>query len=751
MGSYFEEEEDQFFDTREEISSVSDSSSVCSEECGFGPGFGLVNGFWDSFDQYKFWSMFPESVDKRRHRFRKWMGLSLDWNSITQEDPGGSYSDEIELGIDRISQDSGAVLRTSGLEDGVSSNRSFVSFRSNDAQEPAENCSKGDCFAHQAKNLDGHVELLAVDQVQNGTNSCLQGRGSSKSVSSEDFGRTPMSSPFVELHLHREVEGRPSIDVRRKVKKSWLRKLGAMAHIVERHVEVASKHGNHDSASGEKMKRVRVHPCSKSSKELSSLYCGQEFTAHEGSILTMKFSLDGQYLATAGEDGIVRVWKVVEDESLDKLDIQDLDSSCLYFRMNHLSRLTPLNVDKENIDKIKRLRRSSDSTCVIFPPKVFRILEKPVHEFQGHSGEVLALSWSKKGSLLSSSVDKTVRLWQVGYDRCLRVFSHNNYVTSVAFNPVDDNYFISGSIDGKVRIWEVLRCRVIDYTDIRDIVTAVCYRPDGQGGIVGSMTGNCRFYEIIGNRLQLDAPICLQGKKKLPGKRITGFEVFSPSDPSKVIITSADSLVRVLSGRDVACKLKASGFRIATSQISATFSQDGKQIISASEDSNVYIWNYTNQEKNSSKAKTILSRESFLSHNASVAIPWCGIETIPGTLRSPELGGDVQRNGLANVQKHHNPKVELEQIMPHSSPDCFSLTRVLLESLTRGSATWPEETLPNASPATIASDMCKFELKVLKSAYQSMLSSHKWGLVIVTASWDGRIRTYLNYGLPIRL
>jgi hypothetical protein len=26
-----------------------------------------------------------------------------------------------------------------------------------------------------------------------------------------------------------------------------------------------------------------------------------------------------------------------------------------------------------------------------------------------------------------------------------------------------------------------------------------------------------------------------------------------------------------------------------------------------------------------------------------------------------------------------------------------------------------------------------------------------WGLVIVTAGWDGRIRTYLNYGLPLRL
>ncbi|XWS48767.1 hypothetical protein CRYUN_Cryun13aG0104500 [Craigia yunnanensis] len=752
MGSYFQEEGDQFFDSREEISSASDSCSVCSEECGSSPDFSLVNGFLNSFDRYKFWSMFPESVDKRRHKFQKWMGLSLDRSSVIRKDPGGSFRDELELGIYRISQDSGVVLRTSALEDGVSSNQSFVSLLSNYAQEPAENCSREDRFALQDKNLDGQMELLVVEQGQNGVKSCLQGRGSSKSVSSE----TPMPSPLVDLHLHREVEGRPTVDAKRKVKKSWLRKLGTIAHIVDRHDEVASKHGNHDSASRERMKRVRVHPCSKHSKELSSLYCGQEFVAHEGSILTMKFSLDGQFLATAGEDCIVCVWKIFEDESLDKFDIQDLDSSCLYFRMNHLSQLTPLNVDKENIDKIKMLRGSSDSTCVIFPPKVFRILEKPVHEFKGHGGEILALSWSKKGCLLSSSVDKTVRLWQVGYDRCLRVFSHNNYVTSVAFNPVDDNYFISGSIDGKVRIWEVLRCRVIDYTDIRDIVTAVCYRPDGKGGIIGSMNGNCRFYDIIvnhvyclsgnGNRLQLEAPIYLQGKKKLPGKKITGFE-FSPCDPSEVIITSADSLVRVLSGRDVVCKLKASGFRIATSQISATFSQDGKQIISASEDSNVYIWNYTNPEKNCSKVKNVSSCESFLSHNASVAIPWRGIETIPGTLTSPKLRGDLRANG----QKHQNPKVELEQLMPHSSPDCFSLTRVLLESLTRGSATWPEETLHNASPATVASDMCKFELKVLKSAYQSMLSSHKWGFVIVTASWDGRIRTYLNYGLPIRL
>lgn len=94
------------------------------------------------------------------------------------------------------------------------------------------------------------------------------------------------------------------------------------------------------------------------------------------------------------------------------------------------------------------------------------------------------------------------------------------------------------------------------------------------------------------NKLLEDTQICLRGKKKLPGKRITGFQVvefifpfsfacylicfqlwssnlagkrliynyfvlqFSPSDPSKVIVTSADSLVRVLCGPDVISKFK---------------------------------------------------------------------------------------------------------------------------------------------------------------------------------------------------
>ncbi|GKU89161.1 hypothetical protein SLEP1_g3333 [Rubroshorea leprosula] len=139
----------------------------------------------------------------------------------------------------------------------------------------------------------------------------------------------------------------------------------------------------------------------------------------------------------------------------------------------------------------------------------------------------------------------------------------------------------------------------------------------------------------------------LTRQKEIVWKEDHWLSVFR-TDPSKVIVTSADSLVLVLSGVDVVCKFKASGFQIAASQMFATFTQDGKHIISASEDSNVYIWNYTNQDKNSSRTRKIWSCERFLSHNVLVALPWLGIETMPGSLPSSILSQNLRRNSFIN-------------------------------------------------------------------------------------------------------
>lgn len=401
-GGYIKEEEDQFFDTREEISSVSDRDSGCSEGCS--SRVELVNSV-SAYSKYEIWTKYPESVYERRRKFLKLMSLSLDRNLMDTEDSDDVSYDNIQLDIDRVTENSGAVLRTSGLRDGIYFRQSSFSSKICEAQDLSENIALEDNFAHGIKNSDRGRELAVGNNVQDVIQNRLRESGSSRSVSFDEFvGTSGSSSPWVQRLLGRGDDGpRDLVDGKRKVKRGWLKKLGAVARIIDRQGSASSKTGDHELTLGARMRRVRVHPLKKRSKELSSLYTGQEFLAHEGSILTMKFSLDGQYLASGGEDGTVRVWKVIEDEKLDRFDIQDVDPSCLYFTINHLSQLTPFDLDKEKVDKTKNFRKSSDSTCVILPPKVFRLLEQPLHEFQGHSSEVLDLSWSKNGVCIIST------------------------------------------------------------------------------------------------------------------------------------------------------------------------------------------------------------------------------------------------------------------------------------------------------------------------------------------------------------
>ncbi|KZV40952.1 hypothetical protein F511_05197 [Dorcoceras hygrometricum] len=664
-------EESQFFGAMEQVS--------------------LTSGLLDDYHslknwEYDVWINSPQSVTERRRKFIRWMGLRSD---------GLEGEDFCKQDIGRVMENSGVVQETpAGIENRFSSGPSSASIWS-------------------SNDLDSSVDVDLVD---------VRSDNGSEGVSNV----IGLVANLVEKEVFVSCSEQRATD---KLKDRLLNRLRSISCMACGAINDDNVQSNNDSRVEEtRIRRVKVQYSRRRMKKLSALFTGQDIPAHEGPILAMKFSHSGKFLASSGEDKFVRVWLVVEDDRSDLIDIPESDPSSVYFLMDNESELGSLQ--KDNINESKRLKKTQDSACIVFPPKVFRILEKPLHLFEGHKAEILDLSWSKNDCLLSASIDKTVRLWRVGVDHCLKVFSHNSYVTCIQFNPLNDDYFISGSIDGKVRIWTINGCQVVDWTETKEIITAISYRPNGQGGVIGSITGTCQFFNISDNRLQLENQVCFASKKKSPCKRITGFQ-FLPHDPSKVLVTCANSEVRVIDGTDVIRKYK--GIRNGGNQISASFTSDGKHIVSASDDSSVYMWNYINPVSHS-QPKSIRSFECF-SSDASVVIPWPGFQ----------IANSANEFESSNHENSKNP-------LPFSLSAYFSSggQEFFLDSQPKGSTTWPEEKLPVSYPRDIMSSMCKSQYKLVKACCQSTSSSsHAWGLVLVTAGWDGKIRSFHNYGLPI--
>lgn len=738
------EEQEEFFDSREVLSPASVSSPASSGR--------RDDGCLFDESLLEVWVRDPCSVQERRQRFAKSMGL-LDPSSH------GARADEEPCSRPEATEE---ILPASPSADLFSAAPTFAC-RGGEPTASGDDGAGTEELECVFKNLDDGTVFVVDEMGKDGSFRSLRERRSNRTVTAAEFEQTFGSSPFIrELMRRVDDSDEPSTPektlMRRKWRRrlGWLRRLGIGACVVdaEEDDEINSTSSSSCRSCSGKVDRVKVRPYKKRSKELSAVYKGQVIKAHEGAIVTMKFSPDGQYLATGGEDGVVRVWRVVEGERPDDRDFVEDDPSCVFFTVNENSELAPISSCEGGKSKhSKSSKGAADPACVLIPHRTFALSEDPVHEFHGHDDVILDLSWSKNRELLSASMDKTVRLWKVGCNSCLKVFSHNNYVTCIQFKPTNDDYFISGCIDGMVRIWDVPRCQVVDWADSKEIVTAVCYRPDGKGAVVGTLTGNCRYYDVSENHLELESQVPLHGRKKSPLKRIIGFQ-YCPSDPKKLMVTSGDSQVRILDGVHVVSNYK--GLR-SSSQVAASFTPDGDHIISASDDSSIYMWNYANQiAPITSRVKTIWSYERFFCNDVSVAIPWnaspakSSISLACNIPSSRQEVSDEFRN-LQDSTSHCHAEDSLGGDNLYQLPSGnFTLSSAFFaESVPRGTATWPEEQLPSNS-VTPSSTLHKSQYKFLKTSCQSA-ASHAWGQVIVTAGWDGHIRSFQNYGLPVQV
>ena len=419
-------------------------------------------------------------------------------------------------------------------------------------------------------------------------------------------------------------------------------------------------------------KQVKVNVHRKIYKEFTDLRIIQEIGAHKGAVWSMKFSLDGMYLASAGQDEIVRIWQVRED-----------------------AKVAPDSSEKKR-------------------PFFY---EKPYRLYGGHKADILDLCWSKTQFLLSSSMDKTVRLWHISMNECLRVFSHTDFVTSIQFHPIDDKYFLSGSLDEKVRLWSIPEQTVVDWVNIHEMVTAVCFAPDGKKAVIGSYKGKCRFYSVEGHQFEYITQMDVKNTrgKNSRGKKITGLQ-YMPGVDRFLLVTSNDSRIRMYDGFTLCCKYK--GHRNANSQIASGFSPGGGFVACGSEDGSVCIWSTINtfipsvnpfytgyrSDKNS-------SFESFFAHDDIVT------SAVFAPLQDDPTKRVEGKGGIA-------PPTKAAQALVKPSLKRLGLGKTRADQ-EREDAQRAGETAMKAAAAV--------------------------GQTIVTSGFSGEIRIFENVGLPIWL
>jgi len=290
------------------------------------------------------------------------------------------------------------------------------------------------------------------------------------------------------------------------------------------------------------------------------------FSKSFGSIVSVGFSPDGQFLSAVDTTGETHLWQVANVKQL--LSCKG-DSDWV--------RAVALSPDGQT------LVSSSSHTVSLSELTTGQCLKT----FQGHTSRVesVAFSWDSQ-TLASGSKDGALKLWSVSTGECLSTLQENlNWVTSLTFSP-DNQLLATGHNDGTLKLWSPSTGKCLKTLHGHTgAVQSVAFSPDGQTLASGSHDPCVKLWEVsTGQCLRT-----LRGYKNW----VTSL-AFSP-EAQILASVSNDSGVRLWDITTGKCLKILQGH---TSGVQAVdFSPDGQTLASGSHDRTIKLWSVSTGER----------------------------------------------------------------------------------------------------------------------------------------------------------